>query len=143
MVHMTSFLLSVMAAASYTSMVQSQSPSPLQADINLNRINAMFHFEPMPLGVQVTIDVSAGLSKGFAISSKRGFEYSINISPVEANNDCTATGGKLDPANVGAAVRCNPAKAEQCQQGDLSGKISTSEPCKQRGFYLVCQYLLI
>ncbi|KAF9357862.1 hypothetical protein BGX26_002958 [Mortierella sp. AD094] len=88
----------------------------------LDGIRASFVFKPTSgAGAQVTIDVQKGLSKSFAVSPTGGFEYHIHVKPVGANNDCMATGGHLDPANVGAA-KCNPAKADKCQEGDLSGK---------------------
>jgi hypothetical protein len=73
------------------------------------------------VGAQVLVDVQKGLSKSFAVLPSVGFEYHIHVKPVGPNNDCMATGGHLDPANVGAAV-CDPAKPDKCQEGDLSGK---------------------
>lgn len=71
-------------------------------------------------GAQVWIEVKSGLSKKFAVSPTGGFEYHIHVKPVGSNNDCMATGGHLDPANVGAA-KCMAAKPDKCQEGDLSG----------------------
>ncbi|KAG0030710.1 hypothetical protein BGZ82_007319 [Podila clonocystis] len=87
-----------------------------------NGINAVFTFTPVTkgTGAQVDIEVTAGLSKGFALSPSKGFEYHVHVNPVR-NNDCMTAGGHLDPANVGA-VKCVPAKPEKCQEGDLSGK---------------------
>ncbi|KAF8933576.1 hypothetical protein BGZ58_006259, partial [Dissophora ornata] len=53
---------------------------------------------------------------------EEGFEYHIHVKPVGPDNDCIATGGHLDPESIGATAKCNPAKPEKCQEGDLSGK---------------------
>ncbi|KAF8975822.1 hypothetical protein BGZ46_008806 [Entomortierella lignicola] len=88
----------------------------------MNDIRADFVFESVPgIGAKVKIDVQKGLSKAFAVSPTGGFEYHIHVKPVGPNDDCMATGGHLDPANVGA-TKCDPIKADKCQEGDLSGK---------------------
>ncbi|KAG0295695.1 hypothetical protein BGZ96_011162 [Linnemannia gamsii] len=121
----SSFILTVIAAASYSCQAQSELKSPqiMTADINMNGIVANFMFSPLPNngGAKVKVEVKSGLTKKFAVSPTGGFEYHIHVKPVGPGNDCMATGGHLDPTNVGAA-KCNPAKPEQCQEGDLSGK---------------------
>ncbi|KAF9197910.1 hypothetical protein BGZ59_005036, partial [Podila verticillata] len=72
-------------------------------------------------GANVSIEVQEGLSKSFALSLTKGFEYHVHVSPVGPNNNCTATGGHLDPANVGT-TKCISATPTKCQEGDLSGK---------------------
>ncbi|KAF9132175.1 hypothetical protein BGW39_000682 [Mortierella sp. 14UC] len=95
----------------------------MAAAINQDGIEANFMFAPLPNngGAQVWIEVKGGLTKKFAVSPTGGFEYHIHVKPVGSNNDCMATGGHLDPTNVGAA-KCLPAKPDGCQEGDLSGK---------------------
>ncbi|KAF9107762.1 hypothetical protein BGX29_005049 [Mortierella sp. GBA35] len=121
----SSFALSVIAAASYTCQAQSQlvASQIMASAINMNGIEANFIFAPQAnnTGAQVWIEVKAGLTKKFAVSPTGGFEYHIHVNPVGPNNDCMATGGHLDPTNVGAA-KCLPAKSDKCQEGDLSGK---------------------
>ncbi|KAF9438589.1 hypothetical protein BGZ76_006641 [Entomortierella beljakovae] len=134
-------LIAVLAAMSYTAQAVTQksashAPEPVPAPTNtqtqtetlssvidMNGIRADFNFAPVSSGpgAQVTVEVQKGLSKAFAVSPTGGFEYHIHAKPVGPNNDCMATGGHLDPTNVGAA-KCNPAKAAKCQEGDLSGK---------------------
>ncbi|KAG0348182.1 hypothetical protein BG004_005838, partial [Podila humilis] len=72
-------------------------------------------------GAEVNIDVTKGLSKSTVLSPSKGFDYHVHVNRVGPNNDCMATGGHLDPTNVGAA-KCNPSIPEKCQEGDLSGK---------------------
>lgn len=121
----SSFVLSVIAAASYTCQVQSQlvASQIMASVINMNGIEANFMFAPLANngGAQVWIEVKSGLTKKFAVSPTGGFEYHIHVKPVGPNNDCVATGGHLDPGNVGA-VKCTAAKPDTCQEGDLSGK---------------------
>ncbi|KAG9069878.1 hypothetical protein KI688_009203 [Linnemannia hyalina] len=121
----SSFVLSVIAAASYTCQAQSQlvASQIMASAINMDGIEANFMFAPLANngGAQVWIEVKSGLSKKFAISPTGGFEYHIHVNPVGPNNDCMATGGHLDPTNVGAA-KCLAAKPDKCQEGDLSGK---------------------
>ncbi|KAG0263170.1 hypothetical protein BG011_009173 [Mortierella polycephala] len=94
----------------------------LVSSIDMNGIRANFVFAPLNgKGAQVLIEVQSGLKKQFAKSPSGGFEYHIHEHPVGPNNDCMATGGHLDPANVGSA-KCNSTKPELCQEGDLSGK---------------------
>ncbi|KAG0357745.1 hypothetical protein BG005_003146 [Podila minutissima] len=95
----------------------------LVATIDMNNIKALFTFTPVTkgTGAVVDIDVTAGLSKKVALSLSKGFEYHVHVNPVGPNNDCMATGGHLDPMNVGA-TKCDPTKPESCQEGDLSGK---------------------
>lgn len=85
-------------------------------------IKALFIFTPVTkgTGAQVNINVTEGLNKTFALSPTKGFEYHVHVNPVGPGNDCAATGGHLDPLNVGAA-KCIPTKPEKCQEGDLSG----------------------
>ncbi|KAG0279926.1 hypothetical protein BGZ95_011829 [Linnemannia exigua] len=87
----------------------------------MNAIRANFMFAPLANngGAQVWIEVKSGLSKKYAISPTGGFEYHIHVKRVGPNNDCMATGGHLDPTNIGAA-KCMPAKPDRCQEGDLS-----------------------
>ncbi|KAG0355768.1 hypothetical protein BGZ54_001021 [Gamsiella multidivaricata] len=108
----------------YFNLVKSQlmTPQILSAVIDMNNIQANFIFAPLAAGgAQVLVNVQKGLSQSFAISPTGGFEYHIHVSPVGLNNNCSTTGGHLDPTDVGTA-KCNPAKADKCQEGDLSGK---------------------
>ncbi|KAI9234819.1 MAG: superoxide dismutase [Podila humilis] len=95
----------------------------LVANIDMNGIKALFTFTPVTkgTGANVSIEVQEGLSKSFALSLTKGFEYHVHVSPVGPNNNCTATGGHLDPANVGT-TKCISATPTKCQEGDLSGK---------------------
>ncbi|KAF9586386.1 hypothetical protein BGW38_005817 [Lunasporangiospora selenospora] len=90
----------------------------------MNNIVAGFVFVPMKdgQGAYVAIKVMSGLTTKFAKSPTGGFEYHIHERPVGPNNNCSATGDHLDPTKVGVAIKCNPAKPESCQEGDLSGK---------------------
>ncbi|KAK3847588.1 MAG: superoxide dismutase [Linnemannia gamsii] len=121
----TFFVLSALAVASYTCQAQGQlvASQIMAAAIDMNGIEANFMFAPLANngGAQVWIEVKSGLSKTFAVSPTGGFEYHIHVKPVGSNNDCMATGGHLDPTNIGAA-KCMPAKPDRCQEGDLSGK---------------------
>ncbi|KAF9991650.1 hypothetical protein BGZ80_006009 [Entomortierella chlamydospora] len=90
------------------------------AHINMNNIDATVTFAKVDTGVNVTVAVSKGLTEAFQILPV-GFEYHVHVNPVGANNNCTSTGGHLDPANVGAAP-CDPKNLTSCQVGDLSGK---------------------
>ncbi|KAG0252540.1 hypothetical protein BG011_006924 [Mortierella polycephala] len=118
------FILSTLAALGCISMVLAQKPQTLEANVNTSGIKATFTFEPIDDsgdGAKVTINVVEGLTKKFAVLPKIGFEYHIHVKPAGPNNDCMATGGHLDPTNVGNAV-CDPKTPEKCQEGDLSGK---------------------
>ncbi|KAF9912389.1 hypothetical protein EC991_011081 [Linnemannia zychae] len=121
----SSLILSVLAAASYTCQAQSQlvASQIMAAAINQDGIEANFMFAPLPNngGAQVWIEVKSGLTKKFAVSPTGGFEYHIHVNQVGPGNDCMATGGHLDPTNVGAA-KCLAVKPDKCQEGDLSGK---------------------
>ncbi|KAF9538770.1 hypothetical protein EC957_006223 [Mortierella hygrophila] len=121
----SSFVLSVIAAASYTCQAQSQLAASqiMVSAINMDGIEANFMFAPLANngGAQVWIEVKSGLTKKSAVSPTGGFEYHIHVKPVGPNNDCMATGGHLDPTNVGAA-KCLAVKPDKCQEGDLSGK---------------------
>ncbi|KAG0225885.1 superoxide dismutase [Mortierella sp. GBAus27b] len=122
--HKSILLPALLAVSSYINLAHSQ-PEILVSVINMNDIQANFVFAPVSaggVGAQVLVDVQKGLSKSFAVAPSGGFEYHIHVKPVGPNNDCMATGGHLDPANVGATAVCNPAKSEKCQEGDLSGK---------------------
>ncbi|KAF9935374.1 hypothetical protein FBU30_003164 [Linnemannia zychae] len=125
MLFKSSLLLSVIAAASYTCLAESQLvvSQIIACAINMNGIEANFMFAPLPnnSGAQVWVEVKSGLTKKFAVSPSGGFEYHIHVNPVGPNNDCAAAGGHLDPTNVGEA-KCLPAKPDKCQEGDLSGK---------------------
>ncbi|KAF9354744.1 hypothetical protein BGX34_010841 [Mortierella sp. NVP85] len=83
-------------------------------------LDVFFNFNKVAEGVNVTIAVKKGLTKAKQILSV-GYEYHVHVYPVGPNNNCTATGGHLDPANVGPAP-CNPQNLTSCQVGDLSGK---------------------
>ncbi|GJJ68358.1 hypothetical protein EMPS_00704 [Entomortierella parvispora] len=84
-------------------------------------VQATFTFAPLadsPVGATVTV-VTRKLPSP---APEAGFEYHIHVNPVGPNNDCGATGGHLDPTNVGMATTCDPDTPEKCQEGDLSGK---------------------
>ncbi|KAF9187780.1 hypothetical protein BGZ51_001064, partial [Haplosporangium sp. Z 767] len=117
-------ILSTLATLGCIGMVLARKPQTLEANINTSDIKATFTFEPINdrgAGAKVTIDVVKGLSKKFAVLPKIGFEYHVHVKPVGPNNDCMATGGHLDPTNVGNAI-CDPKTPKKCQEGDLSGK---------------------
>jgi hypothetical protein len=40
---------------------------------------------------------------------------------VPSSGNCTATGGHLDPANLGESTPCSQSDRKTCQAGDLSG----------------------
>lgn len=86
----------------------------------LDGLDVLFNFDKVTEGVNVTITVSKGLTQAKQILPV-GYEYHVHVNPVGPNNNCTATGGHLDPANVGPAP-CNPKNLTSCQVGDLSGK---------------------
>ncbi|KAF9428534.1 hypothetical protein BGZ94_002019 [Podila epigama] len=127
MVSKSSLVLSAIAALGFMAPGYAQLVVPnsnsLVANIDMNGIKAQFLFIPVTkgTGAEVHIDVTSGLSKSFVTPPAKGFEYHIHVNPVGPNNDCMATGGHLDPTNVGAA-KCNPTTPEKCQEGDLSGK---------------------
>ncbi|KAF9902187.1 hypothetical protein EC991_005200 [Linnemannia zychae] len=83
-------------------------------------IEATFTFDKVAGGMNITVTGVKGLSIAKQILPV-GYEYHVHVKPVGPNGDCMATGGHLDPANVGAAP-CNPANLTSCQTGDLSGK---------------------
>ncbi|KAF9434554.1 hypothetical protein BGZ76_007814 [Entomortierella beljakovae] len=97
----------------------STSVQPLEAKID------MFDAENAG-GATVTINIASGLTKKFSILPT-GFEYHIHVKPVGQGDDCMATGGHLDPTNIGSA-KCIPEKPEMCQEGDLSGKHGNLKP---------------
>ncbi|KAI1321487.1 hypothetical protein EDD11_005178 [Mortierella claussenii] len=122
----SSVVLLLLAALSLGSVdlvsAEEEAPQILSSMIDMDGIVAEFVFVPLADGsAQVTVDVRKGLTKTFAISPTGGFDYHIHVKPVGPNNDCMATGGHLDPTNIGAA-KCVAAKADKCQEGDLSGK---------------------
>ncbi|KAG0213488.1 hypothetical protein BGX28_004343 [Mortierella sp. GBA30] len=122
-----SFVLTALVALSGVAMVHADTttPTPLQASIDMSGIKATLLFTPVgdsDTGANVTVNVLSGLTKKFAILPAVGFEYHVHVQPVGPNNDCMATGGHLDPDNIGTAVKCNPSTPEKCQEGDLSGK---------------------
>lgn len=92
--------------------------------LHLDGIRVNFVFAPLSNGngTQVLIDVQTGLSKIFSVSPTGGFDYHIHVNPVGPNNNCTATGGHLDPTVVGELKKCDRTKPNTCQVGDLSGK---------------------
>ncbi|KAF8983137.1 hypothetical protein BGZ46_010802 [Entomortierella lignicola] len=90
----------------------------------MSGIKGTFRFTPLDknqAGALVDIKIDSGLTTTFAVLPTVGFEYHIHVKPVGQGGDCMATGGHLDPTNVGMA-KCNPAIPEKCQEGDLSGK---------------------
>ncbi|KAF9209914.1 hypothetical protein BGZ49_009840 [Haplosporangium sp. Z 27] len=92
------------------------------AHIQMNNIDATFTFDAVQGGVNVTVNVASGLTTGFEVNQTAGFEYHIHVLPVGPNNNCTSTGGHLDPLNVGMTTPCDPKNLTSCQEGDLSGK---------------------
>ncbi|KAF9924459.1 hypothetical protein FBU30_005581 [Linnemannia zychae] len=84
-------------------------------------IEALFTFDKVNGGMNITVSATKGLSFAAAVNKTAGYEYHIHVNPVGPNNNCTSTGGHLDPLNVGPAP-CNPANLTSCQTGDLSGK---------------------
>ncbi|KAF9896492.1 hypothetical protein BX616_007335 [Lobosporangium transversale] len=92
------------------------------AHIKKDNIDAIFTFEKVAEGTNVTVDVKSGLTQGLQILPA-GFEYHIHVKPVGANGDCMATGGHLNPGNAGK-YPCDKTSANftACEIGDLSGK---------------------
>jgi len=91
----------------------------------LEGVLADFQFSSLQSGpgAQVDIDVKSGLTPQVAVFPAAGYEYHVHVNPVGPGHDCMATGGHLDPANVGASIKCTTnTPAEKCQEGDLSGK---------------------
>ncbi|KAF9932442.1 hypothetical protein BGZ65_004470 [Modicella reniformis] len=91
-----------------------------EAHIQQKGIDAVFTFDKVATGVNVTITVIKGLNTTTQVLPE-GFDYHIHVKPIGADGDCMATGGHLDPTNVGAPP-CNPKNLTSCQIGDLSGK---------------------
>jgi len=66
----------------------------------------------------VVVDVSlSGLQKpeGFG-----DYTYHVHTHPVGTDGNCKATGGHLDPFNVGDKTPCDFRQPQLCQTGDLS-----------------------
>ncbi|KAF9121047.1 hypothetical protein BGW39_010901 [Mortierella sp. 14UC] len=84
-------------------------------------IEATFTFDKVEGGMNITVTGVKGLSFASQVNKTAGYEYHVHVKPVGPGGNCTATGGHLDPANVGPAP-CNPANLTSCQTGDLSGK---------------------
>ncbi|GJJ77115.1 hypothetical protein EMPS_09474 [Entomortierella parvispora] len=128
MVSKSSLLLTVVAALAYTTQVHSQLVVSqfLVAHFDGSQgVVADFQFSSLQSGpgAQVDIDVKSGLNAQVAVYPKAGFEYHIHVNPVGPNHDCMATGGHLDPLNVGTTFKCTTkTPADKCQEGDLSGK---------------------
>ncbi|KAF8933228.1 superoxide dismutase [Dissophora ornata] len=92
------------------------------AHIEMDNINATFTFDKVATGMNVTVAVTSGLTTTLQIVPA-GFEYHVHVYPVGAGNNCTATGGHLDPAALGTvSYKCDPSNVTTCQAGDLSGK---------------------
>jgi hypothetical protein len=91
------------------------------ADIKMNGIDAMFTFDKVPGGMNITVTVNSGINATAQILPV-GYEYHVHVNPVGPNNNCMATGLHLDPAKVGVVKPCEPANLTTCQTGDLSGK---------------------
>ncbi|KAI8599293.1 superoxide dismutase [Dissophora ornata] len=128
------YILTLLAALSCTVLAQSAEstsvtrPQALEADVDMSGIKGSFMFTPhSPIGAQVTVCIKSGLTKQFAVLPAVGFEYHIHVNQVGPGGDCMATGGHLDPANIGMAT-CNPATPDKCQEGDLSGKHGNLKP---------------
>ncbi|KAF9985150.1 hypothetical protein BGZ75_003325 [Mortierella antarctica] len=92
-----------------------------QADIKMNGIDAVFTFDKVAGGMNITVTVNSGLNSTAQILPV-GFEYHVHVNPVGAGNNCMATGLHLDPAKVGVTKPCDPKNLTSCQTGDLSGK---------------------
>ncbi|KAG0300928.1 hypothetical protein BGZ97_003015 [Linnemannia gamsii] len=75
----------------------------------------------------------------FTFDKTAGFEYHVHVTPVGPNYGCMATGGHLDPFNVGPAP-CNPKNLTSCQTGDLSGKHGNIVPTAD-GTFPTIQYI--
>ncbi|KAF9358871.1 hypothetical protein BGX26_000735 [Mortierella sp. AD094] len=133
MVHKSS-IVTLLAALSCMGMSSAQqtAPQPVEAQVDMSSIKGTFLFTPLdksPTGATVTINIESGLTKKFSILPTVGFEYHIHVKPVGLGGDCMATGGHLDPTNVGM-TKCDPAAPEKCQEGDLSGKHGNLKPTK-------------
>ncbi|KAI1303233.1 hypothetical protein EDD11_005428 [Mortierella claussenii] len=116
-------IATVLAVAGFAA-AQSTNTTELKhgvAHIKKDKIEAIFTFDKVAEGMNITVNVVSGLTQGLQILPA-GFEYHVHVKPVGPNNDCMATGGHLDPANVGTTKPCDPANLTTCQTGDLSGK---------------------
>ncbi|KAF9150869.1 hypothetical protein BG015_007306 [Linnemannia schmuckeri] len=98
-----------------------------------------FTFDKVDAGMNITLTGLKGLTLNAAINKTAGYEYHIHVTPVGPNYGCAATGGHLDPFNVGPAP-CNPTNLTSCQTGDLSGKHGNILPT-QDGTFPTIQYI--
>jgi hypothetical protein len=98
-----------------------------------------FTFDKVEGGMNITLTGIKGLSVAAAINKTAGFEYHVHVTPVGPNYGCMATGGHLDPFNVGPAP-CNPKNLTSCQTGDLSGKHGNIVPTAD-GTFPTIQYI--
>lgn len=89
--------------------------------------------------MNITVTGLKGLSINAAINKTAGYEYHVHVTPVGPNYGCMATGGHLDPFNVGPAP-CNPKNLTSCQTGDLSGKHGNIVPTAD-GTFPAIQYI--
>ncbi|KAF9963009.1 hypothetical protein BGZ65_006600 [Modicella reniformis] len=96
------FIISSLIALACAGMAQAQQPQ--EAKINMAGIKGSFKFTPLAgklKGAKVTVSIEKGLTKKFAVMPNVGFQYHIHLNRVGPGNDCMATGGHLDPTNVG------------------------------------------
>ncbi|KAF9428538.1 hypothetical protein BGZ94_002023 [Podila epigama] len=111
----------------YTTGFATAETGSLQAALNMNGVHAVFTFTPLGNDLPgARVDIS-GLITAKPVHPESGFEYHIHDNPVGPGNDCQATGGHLDPTQVGPD-KCDPSKPEKCQEGDLSGKHGNLKP---------------
>lgn len=98
-----------------------------------------FTFDKVDTGMNITLTGLKGLTIAAAVNKTAGYEYHIHVAPVGSDYNCTATGGHLDPYNVGSAP-CNPTNLTSCQTGDLSGKHGNIIPTEE-GTFPTIQYI--
>ncbi|KAF9967154.1 hypothetical protein BGZ73_000684 [Actinomortierella ambigua] len=112
----------LVAALAIAGLASAQAPTKGSAHIDMANIDAHFAFEKSANGVTVTINVAKGLTTAVQVLPA-GFQYHIHEKPVGENNNCTATGGHLNPTSVSyATAPCDPKNLASCEVGDLAGK---------------------
>ncbi|KAG0291265.1 hypothetical protein BGZ96_005359 [Linnemannia gamsii] len=100
---------------------------------------AYFTFDKVEGGMNITLTGLKGLTINAAVNKTAGYEYHVHVTPMGPKYGCMATGGHLDPFNVGPAP-CNPKNLTSCQTGDLSGKHGNIVPTED-GTFPAIQYI--
>ncbi|KAG0221862.1 hypothetical protein B0O80DRAFT_443793 [Mortierella sp. GBAus27b] len=121
---MKTFYLTSLVALACAAAAQAK-PAVHEANIKMNGIEAKFTFTPTSdagNGARVLVDVKKGLTKSFAVMPDVGFQYHIHVYKVGAGNNCTSTGGHLNPTPEKVTAACGKNNQGACEEGDLSGK---------------------